>query len=147
MVKVDARIVAAAEAEKAALLQEHAPLISGGPLVLEKGVATVGEVEIAFDPKEEMLEVRMGKEKGRMTKLELYQFCFGIFDPAMRDELIPVRHTEMTTITKVHTVKLKKAMPQGGLIKVRCHTNIPTTVVDGLRGIVERENRSAIHTR
>lgn len=136
LVKVDARILAAAAAEKAALEAERDTSIPlGGPLVLERGVATVGDVDIAYDPAQETLEVRVGEAKGHMTKLELYQFCFGICDARVRDTLMPVRTTEMTTITKVHTVKLKKATPAGGIIKVRCHTNVPTSIVDGLKGL------------
>ena len=45
---------------------------------------------------------------------------------------------------KIHTVQLKKDMRAGSIMKVTCHMSVPTTVVEGLKGIVEKETHSGI---
>lgn len=108
-------------------MEPEAPI--GGPLITARGVAHMGEgekIKIAYDPESPYLDLNGIK----LTKRELWEFVFSICDPKMRDELMPVRQTEMTTLTKVHTVQLKRDMRKGEIMKVRCHTNVPTLITE-----------------
>jgi hypothetical protein len=137
MVMVDARIVAAAAGESAEKGVEH--IDQGVPLVTGHGKVELGTgLRIAYDEKSQTLEAEIGGKTATMTKLELWQFVFSICDPDLREQIMPVRQTEVMEYTKVHTVQLKKDMRRGEIMKVRCITHVPTTVVEGLAGMVER---------
>lgn len=96
-------------------------------------------------PGSDRLRVTSGNKIGYVEFKELYGIVFMLADPDRQDQLLPVRHTEMTTFTKVHMVKAKKDLKKGDVIKVRCHTNVETAIVDGLKGIVEKPKSTILH--
>ena len=107
-----------------------------GPLMASKGGALLGDgLNVEYSPKDEMLYFEFKGKRGHMTKLELWQFVFSICDPKMREQIMPIRSTEVTTITKVHAVAMKKDMKRGEIMKVRCHMNVETSVVEALAGL------------
>lgn len=136
MVLVDPKILAAAAAEGHKAEEEyHDP--KGNPLVTSKGEAELGDgLVIKYDPKHDMLDI--GGRK--VTKLELWQFVYSIVDANMREQIMPIRQTEVMHFTKVHTVQLKRDLKAGQFMKVRCHNSVPVTVVEGLAGLEQKKS-------
>ena len=55
-------------------------------------------------------------------------------DDAMRDNLMPVRKTEMLRFKKVHEVQVKNDMKAGETLQFTCIIDVPTYVIDGPGG-------------
>lgn len=131
-VLVDPKVLMAAMAENKPEYQD----LVGNPLLLDAGVATIGDgVEIRYDPKSEFITI-CGK---KVPKLELWQVVFSTCDARTREQLLPVRQTEVMHYVKEHNVQLKKDMRKGEILRVRCETSVPLTVVEGLAGMHKKE--------
>ena len=128
-VKVDPRILAAAASEAYTQKQETPNL---QPLVSGKGIAQVGEIKVKYNQELDSVEF---ESAGKCSKLELYQFVFGICDESMREQMMPVRTSEVITFERIHNVQLKKDSKAGSIIRVSCQMNIPVRIEEGLKGL------------
>lgn len=103
-----------------------------------------GTAEFNVDPDETMFKLTIGGKERRFKKVDLWALVFAISAPEEQAKMIPVRQTEMVTYRRVHTIKLKRDLPQGALVKCHCEINVPQTVVEGLNGMVEQQKRAAL---
>lgn len=112
--------------------EEHTD--KGVPLVTGNGTATLadGALKISYRQHSKKIKVEIAGKQVEMTKLELWQFVFSICDDDLREELLPVRKTEMMEYERLHSVELSKDMKQGEILQVKCRTNIPKMVVDAI---------------
>ena len=108
-------------------------------LLEPKTVELADGIFVDVDPDNEMLRLRIGNESRMIRKSELYSFCYIIADSATQDQLTPIKMTEVQHFTRMHRIKLKKDMRAGDTVTCRCHVSVPTTVVEGLKHIVDRK--------
>lgn len=113
----------------------------------ELGADDKGEpLFVDIDPSHDHVYFRIGKHRVRVSLHDLYSFTFLVADEETQEKLMPVRQTQVMHTTKVHAVALKKDMKKGEIMKVRCHTDIPMTVVEGLKGLLDKKAQAQIHT-
>ena len=101
-----------------------------------------GDVELSVSPAYPG-EVRL-TFKGESTKIkmdDLFGFVFVAVDSEKQTDLIPVRHTTVTKYVKQHTIQVKKDMKNGEQIVVNCEIDVPTTVVDALKGTPFKQSK------
>ena len=83
--------------------------------------------------------------KSSFIKIEdLYGLVFVMCDPEQQMDMMPVRHTTIRKLVRWHTVEVKKDMRKGERLIVKCETDVPMTVEEGLRADVfkKRKERS-----
>lgn len=112
--------------------------------LLDRHQIKMGDVTFDVHPKSDWIDVTIGKEHGKIKYSDLFGMVFTIADPKRQEEMMPVRQTEVMRYRKVHAVQLKKDMHKGEIMKVRCETDVPLTVVEGLRGLVEKEKKTTL---
>ena len=110
-------------------------------MLTDKKTITIGDhIFVDIVPESEFVQIRLEKdgrkEVTQVRKVDLYGAVFALADAKTQDALIPVRQTQMTTYKRIHTVKLKKGMREGELLRVKCEINVPTVVEEGLRGTI-----------
>lgn len=114
-------------------------------MLLERKTAELGDgVFVDIDPEADYVVLRMGKESKRIRKVELWSMCYIMADADTQDKLTPVRTTEVQEFKRKHRIQLKKDMRRGEILTVTCNINIPTTVVEGLKGIIEDRKHSTV---
>lgn len=116
-------------------------------MILEKKTIQLADgILMHVDPSSEYVMLEVDGQKDRLIKkVDLWGACFLIADAKTQDKLMPVRQTELTTVVKIHQVKLKKNMREGDLMSVRCETSIPTLIEENLAGnLVKRRERGTI---
>lgn len=84
----------------------------------------------------ECVLVKMDGEQAIIPLKEIYSFMLIAGTPEQQDNLIPVKQTRVKKIIKRHVVMAKKDIKEGEMINVRCETNVPVEIVEGLRGLV-----------
>jgi hypothetical protein len=78
--------------------------------------------------------------KSAFIKIEdLYGMIFVLCDPEQQMNMMPVRHTTIRKLVRWHTVEVKKDMRKGERLVVKCETDVPMTVEEGLRADVFRK--------
>lgn len=98
-----------------------------------------GTAEFNVNPKEDTFELSMGKEKKRFKIIDLYAITFAICGTEQQANLMPIRRSEVLTYRRIHRIRLKKAMPEGGIVTCRCEINVEQTVAEGLKGMIEQQ--------
>lgn len=95
---------------------------------------------LLFDvvPGDEYIRVTLGKEVTMIKQMDLWAMVFAISGPEEQEKMMPVRKTELTTFTRVHRVQVKKGIGPGGYMNVKCRINVPTTVVEGINGMLDK---------
>lgn len=103
------------------------------------------EINFSTDPLfKDCVKISVGSEDLIVGMKDLYEFVFWAADPENQAKLIPVTQTKVRTIQKIHQVKVTKDIKQGEFLKVRCETNVPVEIFDGLAGLMDR--RTVIKT-
>ena len=75
--------------------------------------------------------------KSSFIKIEdLYGMIFVICSEEQQLNMMPVRQTTIRKLVRWHTVEVKKDMKRGERIVVKCETDVPMTVEEGLRSDV-----------
>lgn len=92
-----------------------------------------------------VLRVTMGETTAYVKYEDLYALLFVMGTPDEQMDLMPVRQTTINKMVKQHKVIAKKDIKKGEFIIVNCSTDVPTTIVEGLRGILSKEKKSFIH--
>ena len=59
--------------------------------------------------------------------------------PEMKDKLMPVKQQEIMKFKKVHTVQLKNDMKKDETLTFTCVIDVPLTVIEGFRDMIEKE--------
>ena len=104
-----------------------------------------GGVTFSLNRKGDEVRVEMGKEKRVIKQIDLYGVAFAMTnDDSMRDNLMPVRKTEMMRFKKVHQVQLKNDMKAGETLQFASVIDVPTYVIEGLKDLVASEVPEAI---
>ncbi len=73
--------------------------------------------------------------------MDLWAMVYTISGPDQQEKMMPVRKTEVMHYVKEHNIQLKKDMKKGSILRARCHVSVPLTVVEGLKGMVEKEKK------
>lgn len=105
------------------------------------------ELEINFseDPLfKNCVKIKVGKEDLMIDMKDLYEFVFWAADPENQASLIPMSQTKVRTIQKIHKVKVTKDIKKGEFLNVRCVTNVPVEIWDGLASMMGK--RTVIKT-
>ena len=90
--------------------------------------------------KKDEVKITIGKETRYIKVKELWGMAFEFSkDPVMKDQLMPVRQTEMMKFKKVHQVQVKNDMKAGETLTFTCNIDVPTLVIDGFRDIISKE--------
>lgn len=118
--------------------------------MLDRQTAALGideagdQLLVDVDPSIAELVFRIGKHRVRVSKSDLWNFCYLIGDEETQERLTPVRHTEVMHYEKVHTIKLKRDLKKGDVVRTRCIISVPLTVVEGLKGMLKPKEASQI---
>lgn len=99
---------------------------------------------IDVNPDKPYVRFRLGEESVDVGKTDLWAAIFAIADPETQEKLMPVRQTEVMHYSKFHRVRVKRDIKAGEELRVRCETSVPLTVVEGLKGMVEKQTKSKI---
>lgn len=91
------------------------------------------EINFSEDPLfKDCVKVSVGKEDIVIDMKDLYEFVFWVADPETQADLIPMTQTKVRRIVKMHKVKVTKPIKPGEFLNVRCETNVPVEMVEGL---------------
>ena len=103
------------------------------------------EVNFSDNPDfKECVRVKMGSEEAIIPLQDIYAFMLIAGTPEQQDNLLPVKQTLVNKIVKRHVVQAKKDIKKGEMINVRCETNVPVEVVEGLKGLVNTPKMFAV---
>ncbi len=111
--------------------------------ITDKQTFEIGDVLFDVKPDSQWINVRMHGKEGTIDKNALWAMVFAISGGKEQDDLIPVRQTEMMTFERIHTVKLNKDMRKGEILKYRAKIDVPVTIVESLKGMVETEKKNS----
>lgn len=106
-----------------------------------KGKQDVG-MEVCFSDSPDLqdtVRVTMGSETAIIKISELYGFMFVIANAEQQEQLMPVKQTTVRKIRKRHIVEVTKDIRKGQKLNVRCETNVPVEVWEGMRGMLGRK--------
>ena len=95
-------------------------------------------MEVLFSDNPELkdtIKVTMGKEDAIINIKELYSFMFVIANAQQQEQLMPVKQETVRKIVKRHVVKVTKDIKKGEMLNVRCETNVPVEIWEGMRGM------------
>ena len=98
-----------------------------------------GTMEFDVDPAQDMIRISVGKVTKSFKKIDLWALVYAISGPNEQDKMMPVRRSEVLTYRRIQRIKLKNAMPAGGIVTCRCEVNVEQTIVEGLKGMVEQQ--------
>src|SRR3990167_2072771 len=101
-----------------------------------------GKPIIARTSGDEFMEIQIGDEKSLIKREDLYGLVFVLGDSNTQDALMPVRQTTIRKYYKQHRVKVKKSLKAGDELVVNCEYSIPTTVEEGLKGLIGKARKS-----
>ena len=91
-----------------------------------------------------ILKVTLGDTKTYVKFEDLYGLIFVIANQNEQDNIMPVRQTQITKFVKQHTIRCKKNMKRGEDIIVNCSIDVPTTVTEGLRGLLQNKKKKSL---
>ena len=92
-----------------------------------------------------VLRVRIGENTAYINYKDLYGLVWVMGNEEEQDNLMPVRSTTMRTFFKQHRVIAKKDIKKGEFIVVNCKMDVPTTITEGLKGLMGKDNNKIIH--
>lgn len=92
----------------------------------------------------ECVRVTMGKEEAIIPLEDIYGFIMIAGTPKQQDDLLPIKQTLVKKIIKRHVVMATKDIKKGEMINVRCETNVPTEIVEGLKGLLKTPKMYAV---
>lgn len=98
------------------------------------------ELEVNFSDNPDFKDcarITVGKEELVVSIKDLYEFVFWVASQEQQDNLIPMKQTKVRTIQKLHKVEVKKDIRKGEFLNVRCITNVPVEIVEGLKGMLQ----------
>lgn len=87
---------------------------------------------------DDLMEFKVGDETSLVSRKDLYSLVFALGDNVTQDALMPVRQTKVHKYIKQHRVKVKKHLKPGDEVVVNCEIDVPITIEDGLKGLVNR---------
>jgi len=103
------------------------------------------EVNFSSDPKwTDTVRVIMGSEEAYIPVRDLYGLIFVICNEEQQQDLMPVRQTTITKYLRQHTIRVGKSMKPGDTIVANCEIDVPTTVEEGISGILNKRKKSPI---
>lgn len=114
--------------------------------LVERHMIQLGEkdgITIDVRPDSDFVEFRMGDQKEIVKKAALWAAVFAMADAKTQADMMPVRSTEVETFERIHKVKATKLIKPGETLKFRCTVNVPVTVTEGLKGIIEPKKKSS----
>ncbi len=86
-----------------------------------------------YTPKSKWVNVKIGKEKGRLQQKDLWMMVFMITkDKKQQDDMVTEQDREMMQFVRQHQVKATKDIKAGEMITVNCNVNVPQVVVDSI---------------
>jgi len=103
------------------------------------------KVEVNFSNKENLrdcIKLTMGDKTAIIPISELHTLVWSVASEQQRDDLTPVKQTLVRKIVKKHMVEAKKNIKKGEMIRVRCETNVPVEIYEGLKGMMPKDNKS-----
>lgn len=109
-------------------------------LLERKTIELTKGVLMHIDPSSEFVALEVDGQKDRLVrKVDLWGACFLMADGKTQDQLMPIRQTEMTTVVRLHQVRVGKDLKKGEILSVRCETSLPTAVEEGLAGTLMKK--------
>lgn len=104
----------------------------------------VGELTFQVNPKTDIVKVKLGDKKTKISRQELWSFVFTITGPEQQEKMLPVRKAEMMKFKKVHEVEIMKDMKAGERLKFSCLIDVPTRVIEGMQDMIREKVPLAI---
>lgn len=78
------------------------------------------------------IRMSMGGLKTLVDYKELWGVVFMLGEGKYRDDMLPVRKTEMMVFSRKHVVLAERDIKQGETLNVWCEVNVPKTVVEAI---------------
>lgn len=99
------------------------------------------EINFSEDPLfKNCVKITVGSEDIIVDMKDLYEFVFWAASPEQQSNLIPMTQTKVRTIEKLHKVEVKQDIKKGQFLNVRCTTNVPVEIFDGLAGMMGKKS-------
>lgn len=102
------------------------------------------DILIDRDPENKKIKVTVKGKEGTCDFMDLWAAVFAMSGPEEQEKMMPVRQTEVTHYDRQHRIRLLKDMKKGEIVTANCHISVPTSVVEGLKGMVEKETKARI---
>lgn len=97
------------------------------------------EMEVNFSPElKEYVKITIGSEEATIAIKDLYSFVFLVGDEEQQANLLPERRTTIRKYVRQHRVKAKQTIHPGKEMVFNCEIDVPLTVEEGLRGILDK---------
>ncbi len=113
--------------------------------LLERNILEIdgsnGSILFDVDPESEHIMVKFAGKETKIKRMDLWGMVYAIMGEIEQEKMTPVRKTEVQHYDKEHLYQLKKDAKKGTVLRIRCHLSVPLTVVEGLKGMVEKEKK------
>ncbi len=96
-------------------------------------------MEVCHSSNEDLVDTILVTVDGKEAIIpikELYSFIFVVGNAQQQEAMMPVKQTTVRKIRKVHIVEATKDIRKGEKLKVRCETNVPVEVWEGMAGMM-----------
>lgn len=98
-------------------------------------------MEVGFSNDEEIVKIGIDGKEAIVPIKDLYNFIFLIASAEQQEKLMPVKQTTVRKIIKRHIVKVTKDIKKGDTLRVRCETNVPVEIWEGLAGLMGKKKK------
>jgi hypothetical protein len=92
--------------------------------------------EVSWDERSEIsraIKLKVGENVVVIPFEEVYSLVYLMANPQESEDMLPVRKTFVKKIVKMHVATAKKNIKKGEEIRLRCETDVPVEVVEGLK--------------
>ena len=98
--------------------------------------------EVNFPGQKDVVKLTLGGKSAVVAIKDLYTLVWSIGSAEQRDNLMPIKQTLVRKIRKRHIVEVTKDIRKGEKLNVRCETNVPVEIWEGLRGMMGKKSYS-----
>lgn len=117
--------------------------------LIEPKTIQIGEhffLDVRPDDDDVQLRVIVGDKEltSMVKKVDLWGAVFAITDGKMQDDLMPVRQTQMMTFERIHSVRAKRDIKKGDVLRFKSKIDVPLTIVESLKGMLNDLGQPAL---
>lgn len=93
-------------------------------------------MEINFSDEKDLVKLSIDGKDSIIKISDLFNFVFLIADADQQEKLMPIKTETIRKIVKRHVVRVTRDIKKGEMLNVRCETNVPISIWEGLKGMM-----------
>ena len=93
-------------------------------------------MEINFSDEKDHVKISIDGKDSIIKISDLFNFVFLIADADQQEKLMPIKTETIRKIVKRHVVRVTRDIKKGEMLNVRCETNVPVSIWEGLKGMM-----------